>query len=217
LEFFTGSFGLGISMSGEVSYFSRFFVKFVEIIGAGLASAVCAYLLAHFGGLRLSSPTPVSAPALTAVQVGPTANEPATSLRDQPTPPVAAAAVSEQRPAPQQDTDPPVAQPALKTVKDVKTLPPRKHTKTDTSVTEKKPPGQKSAEALARAALANVDANRPTPADAPIGRGQTDTRPAPVDVQPRQADIPPRQADVRSQSVDVPPRPPMPVGTPSPE
>jgi hypothetical protein len=38
-------------MSGEVSYFSRVFVKFVEIIAAGLASAICAYLLAHFGGL----------------------------------------------------------------------------------------------------------------------------------------------------------------------
>ena len=36
-------------MSGEVSYFSRFFVKFVEIIAAGLASAISAYLLAHFG------------------------------------------------------------------------------------------------------------------------------------------------------------------------
>jgi hypothetical protein len=37
-------------MSGEVSYFSRFLAKFVEIIGAGLASAVCAYMFAHFGG-----------------------------------------------------------------------------------------------------------------------------------------------------------------------
>ena len=34
-------------MSGEVSYFSRFFVKFVEIIAAGLASAISAYLLAR--------------------------------------------------------------------------------------------------------------------------------------------------------------------------
>jgi hypothetical protein len=32
-------------MSGEVSYFSRFFVKFVKIIAAGLASAISAYLL----------------------------------------------------------------------------------------------------------------------------------------------------------------------------
>ena len=51
-------------MSGEVSYFSRFFVKFVEIIAAGLASAISAYLLAHFAGL-LSSPTPPSKLALT--------------------------------------------------------------------------------------------------------------------------------------------------------
>jgi hypothetical protein len=41
-------------MSGEISYLSRFFVKFVEISAAGLASAICAYLLAHFGGLSLS-------------------------------------------------------------------------------------------------------------------------------------------------------------------
>ena len=67
-------------MSGEVSYLSRFFVKFVEISAAGLASAICAYLLAHFGGL-LSSPTPASAPALPAVQASPTANEVAESLR----------------------------------------------------------------------------------------------------------------------------------------
>src|SRR5258708_24284379 len=149
-------------MSGEVSYFSRFFVKFVEIVAAGLASAVSAYLLAHFGGLLLSSSTTAPAPAPPAVQLGPTASEVAKSLRAQPTPPVAAAAVNEQRPAPQQDTDAPIAQPALRAVKDANALPPRKRTKTDTSVSEKDP-GQKSTEALARAALANVDANPPTP------------------------------------------------------
>jgi hypothetical protein len=58
VEFPHGCLGIGISMSGEVSYFSRFFVKFVKIIAAGLASAISAYLLAHFGGLLLSSPTP---------------------------------------------------------------------------------------------------------------------------------------------------------------
>src|SRR5216683_6136858 len=105
-------------MSGEVSYFSRFSVKFIEIVAAGLASAVSAYLLAHFGGLLLSSPTPASAPALTAVQLGPTASVVAKSPRAQPTPPVAAAAVNEQRPAPL-------------AVKDAKALPPRKHAKTD--------------------------------------------------------------------------------------
>src|SRR5260370_5637956 len=99
-------------MSREVSFFSRFFVKFVEVTAAGLATAISAYLLAHFGGFLLSSPTPASPPAPTALQVGPTASEGAESRRAKPTPPVAAAAVNEQRPAPQQDTAAPVAQPA---------------------------------------------------------------------------------------------------------
>ena len=183
-------------MSGENSYFSRFFVKFVEVSAAGLATAISAYLLAHFGGLLSSSPTPASAPAQTAVQVGPTASEVAGSLRPQPTPPAVAAAVNKQSPAPQQDTDAPVAQPARKAAKDANALPPRKHTKTDTSEAEKETRGQKSAEALARAALANVDANRPAPRDAPIEPGLADTRSAPVDMQPRRADVPPGQADV---------------------
>jgi len=152
-------------MSGENSCFSRFLVKFVEVSAAGLATAISAYALAHLGGLLPSSTTPTSAPA-TAVQVSPTASEVAEGLRAKPTPPAAAAAVNKQSPAPQQDTDAPVAQPARKAVKDAKTLPSRKHTKTDASMAEKEPRGQKSAEALARAALANVDANRPAPADA---------------------------------------------------
>jgi hypothetical protein len=180
-------------MPGEVSYFSRFFVKFVEIIAAGIASAISAYLLAHIGGLLLSSPMPASAPAQTAVQVGPTASEGTESLRAPATPSAAAAA------------DARVAQPAQKAGKDAKALPPRKHAKTDTSVGEKEPRGQKSAESVVRAALANVDANRPAPADAPIGPGFTDTRSAPVDVQPRQTAVPSRQADVVPRPIDIPP------------
>ena len=41
-------------MSGENSYLSRFFVKFVEVSAAGLATAISAYALAHFGGLLSS-------------------------------------------------------------------------------------------------------------------------------------------------------------------
>jgi hypothetical protein len=116
-------------MSGEVSYFSRFFVKFVEIIAAGVASAISAYLLAHFGGVLLSSATPASAP------VAPIASEVAESRRAQPTPPaVAAAPVNERRTVPQKDTDAPAAQLAPNGGKEVKTLPLRKHTKTNTSV-----------------------------------------------------------------------------------
>jgi hypothetical protein len=180
-------------MSGESSYFSRFFVKFVEVSAAGLASAICAYLLAHFGGLL-----PAPAPA-TAVQVGPTASETPESRRAQPSPSV------EQRSAPQRDTDAAGAQPAFKSVKDAKAVPPRKRTKTDTSVTEKEP-HQKSAEALARAALANVDANRPAPPDAVIGPGLTDT-PAPADIPSHRANVRPRQPDVGPpQPVAAPPR-----------
>ncbi len=163
-------------MSGENSCFSRFLVKFVEVSAAGLATAISAYALAHLGGLL--------------------ASEVAEGLRAKPTPPAAAAAVNKQSPAQQQDTDATVAQPARKAAKDAKALPPRKHTKTDTSVAEKEPRGQTSAEALARAALANVDANRPAPNDALIEPGLADTRSAPVDIQPRRADVPPRQADV---------------------
>src|SRR5436189_4805898 len=98
-------------MSGEISYLSRFFVKFVEISAAGLASAICAYLLAHFGGLLSSSHTPASAPASTTVQIGPTASEVTGSRHAQPTPPAADAAVNKQGTAPQQDTDSSVVQP----------------------------------------------------------------------------------------------------------
>jgi hypothetical protein len=188
-------------MSGEVSYVSRFFAKFVEIIAAGLASAICAYLLAHFGGVLLTSATPASAP------VAPIASEVAESRRAQPTPPaVAAAPVNERRTVPQKDTDAPAAQLAPDGGKEAKTLPLRKHTKTDTSVVEKEPRGQKSVEVLTRAALANIDANRPAPVDAPIGSGLNDTRARVDSIQPRQASVPPRQADVGPRPVDVPPR-----------
>src|SRR5258708_5505192 len=149
-------------MSGENSCFSRFLVKFVEVSAAGLATAISAYALAHLGGLLPSSTTPTSAPA-TAVQVSPTASEVAEGLRAKPTPPAAAAAVNKQSPAQQQDTDATVAQPARKAAKDAKALPPRKHTKTDTSVAEKEPRGQTSAEDLARAALPNAHPDPPAP------------------------------------------------------
>ncbi|MGB7463359.1 MAG: hypothetical protein WBW14_10720, partial [Candidatus Acidiferrum sp.] len=52
-----------MSRSGDVSFFSRFAVKFVEIIVAGLATAVSGYLIAHLSGAFSSStgPTPSAA------------------------------------------------------------------------------------------------------------------------------------------------------------
>ena len=117
-----------------------------------------------------------------------------------------AAPVNERRPAPQKDTDAPAAQLAPNAGKEAKALPLRKHTKTDTSVVEKEPRSQKSLEVLTRAAVANIDANRPAPVDALIGPGLSDT-PAPIDgIQPRQASVPPRRADVGPRPIDVPPR-----------
>ena len=187
-------------MSGEVTYFSRFLVKFVEIIAAGFASAISAYLLAHFGGVLLSYPTPAPAP------VTPTASLLADSVRAQPIPLLAVAPVNERRAVPQKDIDAPAVQPAANAGKEAKTLPLRKHAETATSVAEKGPRGQKSVEVLTRAALANIDADRPAPVDAPIGPGLNDTRARVDAIQPRQASVPPRQADVAPRPVDVPPR-----------
>jgi hypothetical protein len=183
-------------MSGEVPYFSRFLVKFVEIIAAGLASAISAYLLAHFGGVLLSYPTPASAP------VTPTASLLADSVRAQPIPLLAAAPVNERRAVPQKDIDAPAVQPAANAGKEAKTLPLRKHAKTATSVAEKGPRGQKSVEVLTRAAYAD----RPAPVDAPIGPGLNDTRARVDAIQPRQASVPPRQPDIGPRRIDVTPR-----------
>jgi hypothetical protein len=186
-------------MSGKLSYFSRFFGKFVEIIAAGLASAICAYLLAHFGGL-LSSPTPASAPTSEAVQVGGTAS----GVAGQPTPPIAGA-VGDEHPAIQRAA--PEAKAAPKAGKEAKPLSPRKQ-KIDTTATEE-PRSEKSAEALVRDALANVDAKR-APADARIGSGLIDTPSVPV-VPPGQA-IVPRPVEVPSRpAVEAVPYPDVPL------
>jgi hypothetical protein len=59
--------------------------------------------------------------------------------------------------------------------------------------------GEKSAEALARAALANFNADRPPTADAPTRRVVTGSGSAPVEVPPRRADIQPLPAPVEAQ------------------
>ena len=57
--------------SDNTPFLSRFFLKFIEIIAAGLATAVTGYLIAHLSG-ALRSPSP--APATTVIQVSPSAN-----------------------------------------------------------------------------------------------------------------------------------------------
>ena len=162
-------------MSGEVSWYSRFFGKFAEVIAVGLATAVSGYLIAHLGGL-LSSPAP------TAIQIAPTAGGVSGKLLAEPTPPVSVEA-KEQRLAP------PAPLPAQRTVNATKAVPPPKHMKTDTSATESKPRDEKSVEARVRAALANIDANPPAP---PVVPPQANVGPGPaaLGAQPRPVDGP---------------------------
>lgn len=151
-------------MPGKVSFLSRFATKLVEVIGAGIATAVGGYLIAHLSAYW-SAPAPTPA----AVQVAPNAGVPNASIVSKAAPkgpraepaPVASADTHEPRPASA-----------------------RKHAATDTSPAEVKPhdkDDKESVEAQVRAALANVDANRPAP-------------PAPAalpDAPPQKADIPP--------------------------
>jgi hypothetical protein len=207
----------------EDSYFSRFFTKFVEIIAISFATACSAYLVAHFVG-----PPPATGPAPVAVSVGAATPPPAVEMSKNPAvpaPPVAASsAIEEPRPATRPMTDASVAQPAPKAAKSAPSaaqVPAPKDVKATASV----PRGEKSAEALARAALANVDADRAAPPDTPVrripaGPGPMASPPvvdaAPNDLPPRAAEMPPPAA------VEVPPRPvatvdPLPPNSGAPE
>src|SRR5215470_13365022 len=112
-------------MSDNVSVLSRFLVKFVEIIAAGLATAVSGYLIAHLSR-ALSSPVP--APARAVIEAVPNASPPAQppssisgDLSEQHTPAKEAAS-----PAPQLTRPANPAKIAL----------PRKHAETATSAAE---------------------------------------------------------------------------------
>ena len=68
----------------EGYYLSRFFVKFVEILAAGLATAMCGYLIAYLG-----SPLPAATPVPVVVSAAPSAGEAVGRLPAQPAPAVA--------------------------------------------------------------------------------------------------------------------------------
>jgi hypothetical protein len=182
---FGAFFGRGISVLIEDSYLSRFFAKFVEIIAAGFATVCSAYLFAQLVG-----PPPAAMPTPAAVAAG----SAAATAPVQPAPPVAAAAVDGQRSTSRPSGDAAPAQPAPKAAKAATSVPPAsKDAKTSTATTR----GEKSAEALARAALANLDADRQAPADAPIRRASGPVAAAPVEAAPRPTDLlPPRAADL---------------------
>jgi hypothetical protein len=145
-------------MSGDVSVLSRFLVKFVEIVAAGLATAVSGYLIAHLSG-ALSSP--VSVPARTVIEVTPNVGPPPQS------PSTISGDPSEQHTTTKETASaaPQLARP----VNTAKIALPRKHTETATNAAESKR-DQESLVARVRDALANVDASRSGPSAVPAHR-----------------------------------------------
>ncbi|MGD1059642.1 MAG: hypothetical protein ABR992_19795 [Solirubrobacteraceae bacterium] len=196
-----------MSVPDKVSFFSRFFVKLVEIFAAGIATAVGGYLIAHLGGLW--SPT---APAPAAVQVAPNANAVSKSMPAQSTTPASVDA-NEQHAVPQQAAEAPAAQPARKAANTTKPAVSPKHAKADkadTTAAESKSSDEESVEARVRAALANIDANRPAPAVVPPRQADVSPGPAAVGTLPQPADrqpgtataaVSPRAADPQPQAV----------------
>jgi hypothetical protein len=184
-------------VSAETSYFSRFLVKFIEIIAAGLATAVSGYLIAHLSG-AFSSPPP--APAAVVNQAVPSAGM-LSSLPLQPNPPVSFD-TNKQPPAPQQEVNAPTVVPPQTVVDTKKMEAPRK--RVDNAATAADSNHQrKPLLARVRAALANVDAKRTDPIElAPrstnvprpnpaVAQPQPITAPAAINSPPIAATVPP--------------------------
>jgi hypothetical protein len=194
-----------MSASDDVPYFSRFVVKFIEILAAGLATAVSGYLIAHLAG-AMSSSTPAAVG--TAIQVAPSASGVSSTLPDKPPAPASADA-SDQHPAPVQETNTPAdAQPAPGTEPShgdtAKAVVAHKRLETDkpdtsaaASAAERKRDqaenkhAQDAVLARIRAALAKSNANRTNPPDTPqsASNGPPPTatigsQPPPVDKRP---------------------------------
>jgi hypothetical protein len=145
-------------MSAPDNVFSRFLLKFVEIIAAGLATAVSGYLIARLRGALLS---PAPAPAV--VQVAP-------GLGALPSPPMqsivpGSATPSEPTLAPQQQSNAPqLTQPTRRTANITRPEPPRRQMENATSAAASTR-DQESFVSRVRAALMDADANHVEPLD----------------------------------------------------
>ena len=172
------------------AFFKRFAVKFVEVVGAGVATALSGYLLAHFSGYWSS---PASKPPV--VQMAPiTTSVVSKSQRSQPA--HAASTNAKEKEQRLTTANPPVIQPARTVVSSKESAASRKQSPAEAPVVESKSHEEESVEAQVRAALADVDASRPAPAEA-VPR-QLDVMPAPTAVmaQPKPAESAPAPAAV---------------------
>jgi hypothetical protein len=144
-------------MSAPDNVFSRFLLKFVEIIAAGLATAVSGYLIARLSGALLS---PAPAPAV--VQVAPGLGAPSSPPMQLILP--GSATPSEPTLAPpQQSNAPPLMQPTRRTVNITRPEPSRRHIENATSAANTR--DQESFISRVRAALVDADANHGQPLD----------------------------------------------------
>ena len=211
-----------MSVADKGSFISRFLYKALEIIGAAVATAVSGYLVAHMGGF-LPSQTHAPTPPAVAVAPAPSerpvvknspanvpAKEPATTA--QPTQSAATPPAAEGPDRRAAQTPPEATTPAAQSVpknsktKTAVTPPPRGKSAKEAAATpdaarprettEAKPregEDKESVEARVKAALAKVDANRQSPAEARHGDGLPATQPQAGDVTPNTtAAIPPR-------------------------
>jgi hypothetical protein len=95
---------LGTSVAEKASFFSRFFYKMLEIMGAAVATAVSGYLVAHLGGFLPSqnqartAPEVVAVPSERSAPKSMPANPPASATVPQPTQSVAVPPLPEARP-----------------------------------------------------------------------------------------------------------------------
>ncbi len=185
------------------SFFRRFAVKFIEVVGAGIATALSGYLLAHFSGYWSA---PASAPP--AVQVAPntsagTGTGTGTSVisKSQRAQPARATSTDakEQRVT---TANPPAVQPAravvsTKEANAKESAASRKQSPAEVPAVESKPRDEESVEAQVRAALANVDASHPAPAEVMPPRS-SDVSPLPpaLAAQPKPAESTPPPAAV---------------------
>jgi len=212
-----------MSVPDKVSYFSRFTMKFVEIVAASIATAVGGYLVAHLGGYL---PWPGTAPTPAAIEAAPSTGVVSKTSRAQPIPPVppASADADQQRPAPTQDAGPAAKRPVRTPVNPIQAPPSHKPTTTGTSAGESKLGEAESVEAQVRAALEKVDANRPASLDLtpPPKVDSSQAAPPAVTAEPKPVESPvvgtagavavaPRAAEVAPPTVERAPIQPEPL------
>ena len=161
-------------MSAVSTFFSRFTVKFIEVVGAGVATALTGYLLAHFGGyFNAQSSVPVP-PAF--VQAAPGSGVPGSGApnatvvsKSQRAQPAAASADAKEprRPQPAEVAIPASLQSERATVGSVSSSSTHRRVPPEPVAAETRAREAESVEARIRAALANVDASHQPASEMP--------------------------------------------------